>query len=86
MPIVSTFYGIFIYFYFEDHNPPHFHAKYGDFEALIDINTLGIIRGNLPVKAHGLIIEWAAAHKEELMKNWELAKANRQPEKIEPLK
>ncbi len=39
MPVVSSFYGILIYFYFEDHNPPHFHARYNEYEALIDINT-----------------------------------------------
>ncbi len=86
MPIVSSFYGILIYFYFEDHNPPHFHAKYNEFEALIDINTLGIVKGSLPATAHSLVIEWANKHKPELMKDWELAKANKQPEKIEPLK
>jgi hypothetical protein len=86
MPVVSSFYGILIYFYFEDHNPPHFHAKYGEYEALIDIQTLGIIRGSLPSKAHSLVVEWAAIHKIELMKDWELAKSNQQPEKIEPLR
>ncbi len=86
MPVVSSFYGILIYFYFDDHNPPHFHAKYNEYEALIDIKSLGIIKGNLPAKAHSLVIEWASKHKAELMKDWELAKANKQPEKIEPLK
>ncbi len=86
MPVVSSFYGIVIYFFFEDHNPPHFHAKYGEDEALVDIQTLGIVRGSLPSKAHGLVIEWATMHKPELMKDWELAKANKLPEKIEPLK
>ncbi|MCY7311379.1 MAG: DUF4160 domain-containing protein [Chitinophagaceae bacterium] len=86
MPVVSSFYGIVIFFFFDHHNPPHFHAKYGEFEALIDIQTFGIIRGYLPSKAHSLVVEWAALHKEELVKDWELAKANKQPEKIEPLK
>ncbi|MFT4060910.1 MAG: DUF4160 domain-containing protein [Edaphocola sp.] len=85
MPIVSAFYGILIYFYFNDHNPPHFHAKYGDYEALIDMQTLGILKGNLPSKAHSLVIEWASMHKEELIDNWNLAKQNEQPRKIEPL-
>ena len=86
MPVVSSFYGILIYFYFEDHNPPHFHAKYNEFEALIDIETLGIVRGNLPSKAHSLVVEWGSKHKAALLIDWELAKANKQPEKIEPLK
>jgi Domain of unknown function (DUF4160) len=86
MPVVSSFYGIIIYFYFDDHNPPHFHAKYNEYEALIAIETLGVIRGNLPGKALALVVEWAMMHKVELMKDWELAKASKQPEKIEPLK
>jgi hypothetical protein len=86
MPVVSSFYGILIYFYFNDHNPPHFHAKYNEHEALIDIQTLGIITGKLPGKAHALVIEWASIHQSELMVDWELAKENKQPEKIEPLK
>lgn len=86
MPVVSSFYGILIYFYFDDDNPPHFHAKYNEFEALIDIETLGIVKGNLPSKAHGLVVEWGAMHKEERLKDWELAKANKQPAKIAPLK
>ena len=86
MPVVSSFYGILIYFYFDDHNPPHFHAKYNEFEALIDIESLGIIRGTLPSKAHSLVVEWGTIHKNELMKDWKLAKANKQPTKIEPLK
>lgn len=50
MPIVSNFYGIVIYFFFNEHNPPHFHAKYNEFEALIDIKTLGVQNGNYPQK------------------------------------
>jgi hypothetical protein len=53
---------------------------------LIDIETLGIVRGNLPSKAHSLVVEWGSKHKTALMNDWELAKANKQPEKIEPLK
>jgi len=64
----------------------HFHAKYNDFEALIDIQTLGILKGELPSKAHSLVVEWALIHKNELMRDWNLAKENKQPEKIEPLK
>lgn len=86
MPVVSAFYGIIIYFYFDDHNPPHFHAKYGEYEALIDIESLGIIRGYLPPKALGLVVEWAAMHNEELINDWKLAKENKTPNKIEPLK
>ncbi len=85
MPIVSNFYGIVIYFFFNEHNPPHFHAKYNEFEALFDIKTLGVTRGKLPAKALSLVVEWAAMHQEELLENWELCRKEQQPNKIEPL-
>ena len=58
MPEISRFYGIIIKMHFDDHTPPHFHAKYGEHEALLNINTLGIIAGSLPPKALGLVTEW----------------------------
>ena len=85
MPIVSNFYGIIIYFFFNEHNPPHFHAKYNEFEALIDIKTLGVSKGKLPSKALSLIVEWASNHQEELMNNWELCRNDKTPNKIAPL-
>ena len=85
MPIVSNFYGIIIYFFFNEHNPPHFHAKYNEFEALIDIKTLGVSKGKLPSKALSLIVEWASNHQEELMSNWELCINDKTPNKIAPL-
>ena len=86
MPVVSSFYGILIYFYFEDHNPPHFHVKYNEFKAVIEINTLGVKEGKLPPKALSLVVEWASIHQDELMMNWNLAKQNKELQKIEPLK
>lgn len=86
MPIVSSFYGIMIYFYFREHNPPHFHAKYNEHEALILIESLGVHEGFLPGKALALVVEWASNHKEELQRDWDLAREGKQPEKIEPLK
>ena len=85
MPIVSNFYGIIIYFFFNEHNPPHFHAKYNEFEALIDIKTLGVSKGKLPSKALSLVVEWASNHQEELMSNWELCINDKTPNKIAPL-
>ena len=51
MPRISEFYGIVIEMYWSDHNPPHFHAKYAEHRAEIDIRTLGTLRGRLPAKA-----------------------------------
>jgi hypothetical protein len=57
--------------FYREHNPPHFHAFYGDFEALIDLQKNEIISGNLPPRVLGLVVEWIALHQEELMANWE---------------
>jgi hypothetical protein len=58
MPTISRFYGILIRMFFNDHGPPHFHARYGEFEATIDIGTLAIIEGQLPRRALNLVQEW----------------------------
>lgn len=85
MPEVARFYGIIIQFFFDDHAPPHFHALYAEHEALFEIDTLSILRGSLPKRAKELVMLWATEHKEELNKEWELAR-NQQPLfKIEPL-
>ncbi|MFH1320210.1 MAG: DUF4160 domain-containing protein [Bacteroidota bacterium] len=86
MPEISRFYGIIIKMFFEDHNPPHFHAEYGEHEALININTLEIIEGKLPKRAKILVIEWALEHRNKLLQNWEKAKIPDDIEKIDPLK
>ena len=69
-----------------DHNPPHFHARYGSEKVAIEIETLRILEGNLSPRALGLVIEWAAQHKKELLQNWELTKNSQTPKKIEPLR
>jgi uncharacterized protein DUF4160 len=59
MPTISAFYGILIRMFFNDHAPPHFHARYGEFEATIDIGSLEVIEGELPSRALPLVREWA---------------------------
>ena len=87
MPEISRFYGIIIYMYLKDHNPPHFHAKYNDFEITISIENFAVLKGKLPSKALALVIEWSSLHQEELLTNWknlsdsEIGSFN----KIEPL-
>jgi len=83
---ICRFYGIIIKIFFEDHNPPHFHAEYGDFEALIEIDTLAVIGGKLPPRAFGLVMEWSALHQKELILLWQNAKQHKPLGKIEPLK
>lgn len=86
MPQLSRFFGIIISMYFNDHNPPHFHAQYGDDECIIGIQDLAVLEGELPSRALGLVIEWASLHQEELMANW-LSAQNLAPlARIEPLK
>jgi len=86
MPEISRFYGIIIALYYNEHNPPHFHAKYGEFVAEIDIRTLQILNGNLPKRAKALVLEWADEHREDLMLDWELARKMAELNPIEPLK
>ncbi len=85
MPLICKFYGILIYIYWNDHAPPHFHAEYGEFEALINIETLEIIKGELPKTALELVRRWAKNHKKELEEDWILAQQKQSLKKIEPL-
>ena len=85
MPELSRFYGIVIKMYFDDHDPPHFHAEYADGEAVISIETLAVIAGQLRPRALGLVAEWAALHQEDLRKAWAKAKSLESTEKIAPL-
>ena len=85
MPTICTFYGILIRMFFNEHAPPHFHARYGEFEATIDIRTRDVLEGQLPSRALSLVREWATIHREELMEDWRLCRENTQPAKIEPL-
>lgn len=85
MPEVSRFYGIIISMFYADHNPPHFHANYGESRATIKIDDLGIYEGYLPPKALGLVVEWANIHKKELQDNWNRARDNKKIQKIDPL-
>lgn len=72
--------------FFDDHNPPHFHARYAGNKVAIEIESLRILDGTLSPRALGLVIEWASQHKDALLKNWKLAQNNQAPKKIEPLK
>jgi hypothetical protein len=85
MPEISRFYGIIIYMFYREHNPPHFHVKYQEYNAVIDIKD-EIIYGTLPRRALKLILEWMDLHKQELLINWRLMEQNRPLNKIEPLK
>ena len=81
MPEICRFLGIVILMYFDEHNPPHFHVKYNDFKAAMDIQTLNILAGHLPARVRGLVEEWAELHRNELLAMWESQDFHR----IEPL-
>ncbi len=85
MPVVSRFFGIVIAFYWEDHLPPHFHAKYSGDEAMIDIRTGQALRGSLVRRALALVNEWRMLHVEELLDDWERARQRKPLAYIDPL-
>ncbi len=85
MPEISRFFGIVIRMFYNDHQPPHFHALYGGRLGRVGIETLTLLEGSLPPRALGLIIEWAAFHRSELMENWERARKRQPLQKIQPL-
>ncbi len=86
MPRLSQFYGIAVYMYWRDHNPPHFHAIYGGEEALVVITDGSVLAGSLPRTAARLVTEWAALHRDELAENWERAQASETLLPVEPLR
>ncbi len=85
MPRVSQFYGVIVYMSFNDHLPSHFHAEYGGLEAVSAIDTLDLLRGQLPRRAHIMVIEWALAHRNELRDNWQKAREQQPLAQIDPL-
>jgi len=86
MPIISMFYGIKILMYFDEHNPPHFHAEYAEFRAIITIKEPKVVEGYLPSKQLRLVLAWAEIHNKKLFKNWNCAQASGSIKKITPLR
>ncbi len=85
MPEISRFFGIIIRMFFDEHNPPHFHAEYQGNKAVFDLNG-NITRGNLVSRtAVRLVREWIDIHSNELREDWELAQAGKEIKKIAPL-
>ena len=84
MPEISRFLGIIIAIYYRDHRPPHFHAIYGDYEVVVNIEN-GVLEGRFPRRAVRLVLEWYELHREELMEAWRLAEQRKPLKKIAPL-
>ena len=85
MPELSRFYGIIIRMFYGDHPPPHFHAVYQGEEVQVSIESLEVIKGRMRRRALVLVLEWAALHREELRRAWDVSSRNQEPDKIEPL-
>lgn len=85
MPEICRFFGIIIAMFGDDHNPPHFHVRYGDYEAIITIKE-GIVKGALPKKVLKSVFNWMDMHQSELETNWERLQEGKDVIKIEPLK
>lgn len=85
MPTISEFFGILILMFYDDHAPPHFHARYGEHEAMIQISPVGLLKGYLPPRALSLVVEWAQIHQNALMQDWKYAEDNKKLQKIPPL-
>jgi hypothetical protein len=76
---IARFYGIIIKLFFGDHPPPHFHAQYGEYIGVFDIDTFEMIEGDLPARAIRLVVEWASMNKEEMKKMWDNGKYHKLP-------
>lgn len=84
MPEICIFYGIIITMFVQEHNPPHFHVRYNEYRALVDIRT-GELKGNLPRRVIQLVYEWLDAHYDDLMDNWRRMENGEELKKIKPL-
>lgn len=85
MPEVARFLGLIIRMYYNDHDPPHFHALYSEHEGRLRIDPIGVIDGDLPPRPLALAVEWASLHQAELLENWGLARLGRPLAPIAPL-
>lgn len=85
VPEIARFLGLVITMHYRDHDPPHFHVRYGDRKALFAIESMALLAGGLPPRAMGLVTEWGVRHREELLANWERARRQEPLQRIPPL-
>jgi len=85
MPEISRFLGIVIRMYYEDHEPPHFHASYSGIKARIRIEPPGLLHGKLSPRVLAILVEWASLHQSELLENWKRLRAGKRPFPVPPL-
>ena len=85
MPEISRFYGIVVAMFFNDHDPPHFHARYGEHKVIVSIESFELLVGSLPRRAQKLLLEWARMHQDELREDWRRARVQESLLPIDPL-
>jgi hypothetical protein len=85
MPEISRFLGIVIAMYYSDHEPPHFHARYGSYQATIGIEDGRLLSGELPSRVRGLVEEWRCMHRHELLDDWNRARRREPLARVAPL-
>ncbi len=86
MPTISRFFGIVIAMYFDDHGPPHFHARHADGSAKVRIDTLEVIESTLARRQVRFVLAWAELHQDELFENWRRARVGETLQEVEPLR
>ena len=84
MPTISRFLGIVISMFWNDHHPPHFHARYGEFEITVEIDS-GVVEGKFPPRSLTHVLEWHRLHRDELLDAWESCRRGEAPATIPPL-
>lgn len=85
MPIISTFFGIIVRMFYEDHSPPHIHVEYQGNKALLDFHG-NVLKGDLQSRtALRLVRDWIDLRHTELLEDWELAAKGRKINMIDPL-
>jgi len=84
MPVISRFLAIAIAILYRDHDPPHFHAIYGEYEITVNIAD-GVVTGQFPRRALFHVLEWYQQHRDELMLDWDRARRHEPQSSISPL-
>ena len=84
MPEISRFYGIVIFMNYNDHNPPHLHARYQDQEVIVELQS-GVVQGRMARRALRMVFEWSGRYRDELANDWELSRARKPIQPVPPL-
>ena len=85
MPEISRFFGLVIQMYYDDHEPPHVHARHGSAHAKIRLSPVELLGGHVPSRHLALVLQWARLHEAELMECWLRIQRDLPPGRIAPL-